>query len=39
MIGETLGCSERTIEVHVSRLLEKAGVDSRTALVARFYLA
>jgi DNA-binding NarL/FixJ family response regulator len=37
-IGESLGCSERTVEVHITHLLDKAGVDSRTALVARFYL-
>lgn len=34
-IASELGCSERTIEVHVSRILDKVGVDSRAALLAR----
>lgn len=33
----TLGCAEATIEIHVSRLLRKAGVDTRTALVSAYW--
>jgi DNA-binding CsgD family transcriptional regulator len=33
-IAAELGCSERTIELHVTHILDKAGVASRTALVA-----
>lgn len=36
-IGARLTCSERTVEVHVTRLLEKAGVTSRSELVARVW--
>jgi DNA-binding NarL/FixJ family response regulator len=33
-IAAELGCSERTVELHVTHILDKAGVASRTALVA-----
>lgn len=36
-IAAELNCSPRTVEVHVTRILAKAGLDSRTQLVA--YLA
>lgn len=36
-IAVTLTCSERTVEHHVTQLLDKAQVDSRAALVARFW--
>lgn len=32
-----LGCSEKTVEAHVSALLLKAGADSRASVVARFW--
>jgi DNA-binding CsgD family transcriptional regulator len=32
-----LGCSERTVEVHVARLLEKSDSESRAQLIARFW--
>ncbi|HTL33960.1 MAG TPA: LuxR C-terminal-related transcriptional regulator [Kofleriaceae bacterium] len=34
-IAGLLGCVERTVELHVTALLDKAGVDSRAGLVAR----
>lgn len=34
-IAEAVGVSPRTIEVHVTALLDKAGVDSRARLIAR----
>jgi len=34
-IAEMIGLSYRTVEVHVTALLEKAGVDSRARLIAR----
>ncbi|WP_233261466.1 helix-turn-helix transcriptional regulator [Vitiosangium sp. GDMCC 1.1324] len=34
-----LGCAERTVEVHVTRVLAKAQVESRSALIARCFLA
>lgn len=34
-IAETLGCSVRTVEFHISNLLRKVGVSSRLELVAR----
>ncbi len=37
-IAVVLGCAERTVEVHVGRLLAKCGVDTRSALVARICL-
>ena len=33
-IAAELGCSERTVELHVTHILDKAGVANRTALVA-----
>jgi DNA-binding CsgD family transcriptional regulator len=33
-IAEQLGCAEATVEIHVSRVLDRAGVDSRTSLLA-----
>lgn len=36
-ISEWLGCSERTVEIHVSAILVRAGAESRTALVAKFW--
>lgn len=36
-IATQLGCSEKTIELHVSALLSKLGCASRTELVARFW--
>jgi DNA-binding CsgD family transcriptional regulator len=38
-ISVSLGCAERTVEVHVTRILAKAQVESRSALIARFFLA
>ena len=37
-IALTLGCAERTVEVHVAHLLDKVGAPSRSALVARFWM-
>jgi DNA-binding CsgD family transcriptional regulator len=34
-----LGCAERTVEVHVTRILAKAQVESRSALIAKCFLA
>lgn len=34
-----LGCAERTVEVHVTRILAKAQVESRSALIARCFLS
>lgn len=36
-ISARLGCAEVTVEFHVTALLRKANVESRTALVARFW--
>jgi DNA-binding CsgD family transcriptional regulator len=36
-IAEKLRCAVITVEVHVSAILAKAGVDSRTELVAKFW--
>jgi DNA-binding CsgD family transcriptional regulator len=36
-IGEKLRCGESTVEFHVTSLLRKARVESRAALVARFW--
>ena len=33
-IGDALGIGQRTVETHVSRVLAKLGVDSRTAVGA-----
>jgi DNA-binding CsgD family transcriptional regulator len=37
-IAERFGVAEGTVEEHVTRLLHKAGVDSRAALVAKFWM-
>src|SRR5262249_16948401 len=34
-IAHKLGCSEATVEAHATALFRKAGVDGRTALVAK----
>jgi DNA-binding CsgD family transcriptional regulator len=36
-IAEQLGCAENTIELHVTKLLQKAGVASRARLIAQFW--
>jgi DNA-binding CsgD family transcriptional regulator len=36
-IAGKLGCAERTVEVHVTHLLNKAQVESRSALIALFF--
>jgi DNA-binding CsgD family transcriptional regulator len=36
-IADRLGCSPRTIEVHLTNIFRKACVDGRTALVARLH--
>lgn len=36
-ISSELGCSEKTVELHVTNLLRKAEVDSRAALIARLW--
>lgn len=38
-IALQLGCAERTVEVHVTRILAKAQVESRSALIAKCFLA
>lgn len=38
-IAEELGCSSRTVEVHVAQILRKAGVDGRASLIALFWAA
>lgn len=37
-IALQLGCAERTVEVHVTRILAKAQVESRSALIAKCFL-
>ncbi|HEX8823886.1 MAG TPA: LuxR family transcriptional regulator [Archangium sp.] len=37
-IAGKLGCAERTVEVHVTRILAKARVESRSALISRVFL-
>ena len=37
LIAATLGCSERTVEIHVAALLEKADCESRAELIAQFW--
>ncbi len=34
-VAAALGCTERTVEMHVTALLDRAGVDSRSALISR----
>lgn len=36
-IARKLQCAQRTVELHVTTLLEKAGVESRSQLAARFW--
>jgi DNA-binding CsgD family transcriptional regulator len=36
-IASTLDCAERTVEFHLTAILVKAAVDSRAALIARFF--
>jgi DNA-binding NarL/FixJ family response regulator len=36
-VAARLGCAEVTVELHVTALLRKAGVESRAALIARFW--
>jgi len=36
-IAAKLGCAESTIELHVTQILRQAGVDSRGALIAKFW--
>jgi DNA-binding CsgD family transcriptional regulator len=36
-LAQALGCAEKTVEVHVSAVLEKSGVGSRTALLAHLW--
>ncbi len=38
-IAARLGCAERTVEVHVTHVLSKAAVESRSALIAKFFQA
>ena len=37
VIAARLGCAERTVEVHVTHVLSKADVESRSALIAKFF--
>jgi DNA-binding NarL/FixJ family response regulator len=36
-IAEQLGCSERTVEIHVTELLRRSGTGSRGVLIAAFW--
>jgi DNA-binding CsgD family transcriptional regulator len=36
-IAQALGCAENTVELHVTQLLRKADLPSRTRLIARFW--
>ncbi|MCU0692976.1 MAG: LuxR C-terminal-related transcriptional regulator [Polyangiaceae bacterium] len=36
-IAQQLGLSGKTVEIHVTAVLRKAGVSNRTALVARLW--
>lgn len=36
-ISVELGCSDKTVELHVTRLLRKTGVESRSALIAKMW--
>lgn len=36
-ISVALGCSDKTVELHVTRLLRKTEVDSRSALIAKLW--
>lgn len=37
-ISGKLGCAERTVEVHVTRILAKARVESRSALISKVFM-
>ncbi|MCK6551440.1 helix-turn-helix transcriptional regulator [Myxococcota bacterium] len=37
VIAAELGCSTRAVELHITALLDRAGVDSRSALVTTFW--
>ena len=37
-LSTKLGCAERTVEVHVTRILAKARVESRSALISKVFL-
>jgi DNA-binding CsgD family transcriptional regulator len=39
VIAARLGCAERTVEVHITHVLGKAQVESRSALIAKFFQA
>ncbi len=39
VIAARLGCAERTVEVHVTHVLNKADAESRSALIAKFFQA
>jgi DNA-binding CsgD family transcriptional regulator len=36
-IADALGCTVRAVELHMTHLMEKAGVANRAALIARFF--
>jgi DNA-binding NarL/FixJ family response regulator len=36
-IADQLGCAENTVELHMTKLLQKAGLASRTRLIAQFW--
>ena len=36
-IAAALGCAEKTVELHVTQILQKARVQGRTQLIARFW--
>ena len=36
-VGQTLGCAESTVELHVTALFQKAQCESRAALVAKLW--
>jgi DNA-binding CsgD family transcriptional regulator len=38
-IANALGCHLRTVEFHLTRVFDKAGVEGRSALTARFWSA
>lgn len=38
-IASQIGCAERTVELHVTHILQRAQVESRAALIAKFWSA
>ncbi len=36
-IAEQIGCAERTVELHVTHILQRAEVENRSALIAKFW--